>query len=83
MSVKQFFKNAWKPAANGSKGRATLRSFTESFEKLVLELDRDDKYLIYWTIHPRSFFASRSDPYSKRVGAEIACAHAKEPVVVA
>ena len=49
-----FFWEAWKPAANGSKGRATLRPFSESFEELIVELDRDDKYLIYWTIHEQS-----------------------------
>ncbi len=46
-----FFRDNWKPAANGSRGKAQVMPFVESFEILLNELEKENKHLIYWTIH--------------------------------
>lgn len=46
-----FFRDHWKPAVNGSQRRAQLQLFPTCFEEIEVELQRQDKLLIYWTMH--------------------------------
>jgi hypothetical protein len=45
-----FFKQSWKPASNGIKVAQCL-TFDELFSELIIELEDNDAYLVYWTIH--------------------------------
>jgi len=45
-----FFKQNWKPASNGIKV-AQCVTFDELFAELAIELEKNDGYLVYWTIH--------------------------------
>ena len=46
------FDPAWKPVVNGNRNFFYL-SFDHCFEKVLTELDDNDKYLIHWTEHER------------------------------
>lgn len=45
-----FFKQHWKPVSNGIKV-AECVTFDELFSELVIELEKKDGYLVYWTVH--------------------------------
>lgn len=46
-----FFRESWKPAANGSNRRAKVQAFQSCFEEIERELVDENKLLIYWTLH--------------------------------
>ena len=45
-----FFDQKWKPASNGISA-ADCGAFDGLFSELMLELEKENSYLVYWTIH--------------------------------
>jgi hypothetical protein len=48
-----FFKESWKPAANGSSGRARIADIESFTEELLEEISTEDKRVVHWTIHEK------------------------------
>ena len=50
-----FFRPNWKPASNGIKV-AQCVTFNGLFSEIAIELEKNDGYLVYWTIHEQIIF---------------------------
>ena len=55
------FDPQWKPVVNGNRDSCYISSFNDCFYQVLIELDKNDKYLIHWTEHEREVLKTYLD----------------------